>query len=482
MGETQGAVVSIQMTPFSTLSNRLYKTVRESAKATGKKVRLLSDGSTLEMDSHIWNVLVDALMHLLRNCVDHGVEMSTQRQLAGKPEQGTIRISCFRQGSRFVLRLSDDGAGLDYDAIRNKARDLYSDSDVALMDDAALAALIFKPGFSVRSEVTSMSGRGVGMDVVRNALDQLNGAIEVSASQGEGTEFVLSMPIAVAQLPALMVMFGEQQFAVPMRDVTSVLRLSAEELTKNTFEVDDESFPLLRPAEILRLKPPVASSERRNGASRSSLAFAVETFGRRGIMVADAIIGQKTVVFKNLGSHLQSTPCVAGVTIMGDGSLVPILQTEDLFNRVESVDSQTDRSASSAGDAGKVLDILIADDSISVRKVLGNFITSQGWHPIVAHDGADAMVKIKEKTPDLIILDIEMPNMNGFEVLQALQSQTAYRDIPVLMLTSRSADKYKEKAAGLGARGFVTKPFKNAELISLISGLTSQTPQKDSEQ
>lgn len=482
VGETQGAVVSIQMTPFSTLSNRLYKTVRESAKATGKKVRLLIDGSTLEMDSHIWNVLVDALMHLLRNCVDHGVEMSTQRQLAGKPEQGTIRISCFRQGSRFVLRLSDDGAGLDYDAIRNKARDLYSDSDVALMDDAALAALIFKPGFSVRSEVTSMSGRGVGMDVVRNALDQLNGAIEVSASQGEGTEFVLSMPIAVAQLPALMVMFGEQQFAVPMRDVTSVLRLSAEELTKNTFEVDDESFPLLRPAEILRLKPPVASSERRNGASHSSLAFAVETFGRRGIMVADAIIGQKTVVFKNLGSHLQSTPCVAGVTIMGDGSLVPILQTEDLFNRVESVDSQTDRSASSAGDAGKVLDILIADDSISVRKVLGNFITSQGWHPIVAHDGADAMVKIKEKTPDLIILDIEMPNMNGFEVLQALQSQTEYRDIPVLMLTSRSADKYKEKAAGLGASGFVTKPFKNAELISLISGLTSQTPQKDSEQ
>lgn len=482
VGETQGAVVSIQMTPFSTLGNRLYKTVRESAKATGKKVKLLIDGSTLEMDSHIWNVLADALLHLLRNCVDHGIEMSKQRQLAGKSEQGTIQISCFRQGSRFVLRLSDDGAGLDYDAIRSKARVLYPDSNVAQMDEAELAALIFKPGFSVRSQVTSMSGRGVGMDVVRNALDQLNGAIEVSASPGEGTEFVLSMPIAVAQLPALMVMFGEQRFAVPMRDVTSVLRLSAEEMMKDTFEVDDESFPLLRPAELLHLIPPLPSSERKNGSSRSSLAFAVETFGKRGIMVADAIIGQKTVVFKNLGSHLQSTPCVAGVTIMGDGSLVPILQTEDLFSRAERVNQQIETSAVSEIDDGKILDILIADDSISVRKVLGNFITSQGWRPIVAHDGADAMVKIMDKTPDLIILDIEMPNMNGFDVLQALQAQTKYRDIPVLMLTSRSADKYKEKAVKLGASGFVTKPFKNAELISLISGLTSQTPEKDSEQ
>ena len=196
--ETQGVVVSIQKTPFSTLSNRLYKTVRESAKATGKKVRLRIDGADLEMDTHIWNVLVDALMHLIRNCIDHGVESSKQRHLAGKPEQATIRINCLRQGNRFVLRLSDDGAGLDYDAIRRKAQVLYPGIDVTQMDEKELTDLIFKPGFSVCSEVSSMSGRGVGMDVVKNSLDQLDGIVEVHTSPGEGTEFVLSIPIAIA--------------------------------------------------------------------------------------------------------------------------------------------------------------------------------------------------------------------------------------------------------------------------------------------
>ncbi len=480
VGEVQGAVQSIQMTPFSVLANRLYKTVRESARATEKQVRLLIEGGSMEMDSHIWNVLADALMHMLRNCVDHGVEPIAERQLAGKPEQATIRINCSRRGSRFVLRLSDDGAGLDYEAIRNRARTLYPDTDVEQMDDKQLAALIFKQGFSIRSKVTSISGRGVGMDVVRTALDQLDGVIEVYSHLGQGPDFVLSMPIAVAQLPALIVMFGKQKYAVPMRDVNSVLRLSAEEMKSNTLKVDDESFPLLRPAELLLMKQ--SGTVREKVSQDSSLALAVETFGKRGVLVADAIIGQKNVVFKSLGSHLQNIPCVAGATILGDGSLVPILQTEDLFSLVETAAQQSGTHIQEISGEEKIQEILIADDSISIRKVLANFITAQGWQPTTAHDGVDAINKIKERKPDLILLDIEMPRMNGFEVLQTLQSQSAYRDIPVLMLTSRSAAKYREKAAELGARGFVTKPFKDEELASRISALTARNTAEGSGQ
>ncbi|RUM43523.1 MAG: hypothetical protein DSY80_05480, partial [Desulfocapsa sp.] len=474
VSEIQGSVNAIQMTPFHTLSNRLHKIVRESARATGKKVRLLIEGGSLEMDTYVWDVLADALMHMLRNCVDHGIEPADIRQQLDKPYLATIRIDCSRQGSRFVLRLSDDGGGLDYDAVRSRGIDLYPESGVEQMDKNELAALIFRQGFSVREKVTTMSGRGVGMDVVKNAIEQLNGFIEVQSTSGKGTEFVLSMPIIVAQLPALMVMFGKQQFAVPMRDVNTVLRLSAKEMLADSFEFENEQLPLLWPVDLLALRHSGDLAGERSNQQNSPLALVVDTGGRRGMLMVDAVLGQRDIVFKNLGNHLQSIPCVAGATILGDGSLVPILQTEDMFRRLEILSQADDTIRSADKDKKKILEILIADDSISVRKVLSNFVISHDWHATVASDGVDAMEKIREQKPDIVLLDIEMPRMNGFEVLQAIQSQSAYRDVPVLMLTSRSATKYREKAAGLGASGFVTKPFKDDELLSLINSLTSR--------
>jgi chemosensory pili system protein ChpA (sensor histidine kinase/response regulator) len=463
------------MTPFSSIGNRLHKTVRESARVTGKKIRLLIEGGSIEMDTNVWDVLADALMHMLRNCVDHGVESVDVRHQLDKPDQATIRIDCSRQGSRFVLRLSDDGSGLDYDAIRSRGVALYPDSDVEQMDNNGLAALIFKQGFSVRKEVTTMSGRGVGMDVVRDAMEQLNGFIEVQSVPGQGTDFLLSLPIVVAQLPALMVMFGKQQFAVPMRDVNTVLRLSGEEMLADSFEFEGEQLPLLWPVALLGL---TKTTDLRSNSETNPLAFVVDTGDRRGVLMADAVLGQKEIVFKNLGSHLQDIPCVAGATILGDGSLVPILQTEDLFHRSEVLTQAGEIGRPEDKSKEKTLEILIVDDSISVRKVLSNFVASHGWLATVAVDGVDAMEQIRVNKPDLVLLDIEMPRMNGFEVLQAMQSQAAYQNIPVLMLTSRSAVKYREKASELGASGFVTKPFKDDELLSLINGLTAQKKAK----
>ena len=235
-------------------------------------------------------------------------------------------------------------------------------------------------------------------------------------------------------------------------------------------------MPLLHPAEILRLKNIPVSSTNAKDHNVDPLAIAVDVGGKHGVLVTDGVVSKSDVIFRNLGSHLKYVPCIAGATIMGDGTLVPILQTEDLFTRAEmSSRVHDDKTVTESATEDKALTILIVDDSISIRKVLTNFISNQRWNPMVAYDGMDAMDKIRENKPDLVLLDIEMPRMNGFEVLQSLQLQSAYCNIPVIMLTSRSASKYRDKATRLGAQGFITKPFKDEDVVSLITSLTRKT-------
>lgn len=469
LAELQSKMKRVQMTPFSTLANRLYRTVRESARVTGKSVRLVVEGGQIEMDSYVWDILADPLMHMLRNSVDHGIETQKERQAVGKLEQATIRIACSRRGNQFVLRLSDDGRGLDLEAIRQRALTLYPDLAVEQMSDQELAGLIFNQGFSIRTQVTQMSGRGVGMDVVRNAVDLLHGTIEVTTIANKGADFLFLLPITVAQLPALLISCSQEKFAVPMRDIARVLRLTKEESSKQTLNIDGDILPVLRPDRIMGLRRVGRFGSGKNTKEAVRFGVVVKVAGKRGVLVVDEILGNRELVFKSLGSHLRSVPCVAGVTIMGDGNLMPILHTEDLFNREKSSrQAGIDDLGQRVGDEVAALTVLAVDDSISIRRVLSKFITAQGWTPVLAVDGVDGLEKIREHHPDLVMLDVEMPRMNGFEVLQLLQSQSDLRDIPVLMLTSRSAEKYKDKARQLGARGFVTKPFDAEKLASLI--------------
>ncbi len=484
--EVQNALHGIQMIPFSTLSNRLYRTVRESARATDKSVRLLIEGGTMEMAAHVWDILSDPLMHMLRNSVDHAIEKQKERIKADKPEQATIRITCSRQGNRFVLRLSDDGRGLDYEAIRRRGIVLYPGTGVDKMNHRQLASLIFKQGFSIRSKVTTISGRGVGMDVVNNALDQLQGTVEVLSSQGQGCVFILSLPIAVAQLPALLVNFGNQMYAVPMHDISQVLRVSGKQARSNHIKLDNKTLPVFRPAELLGFAQAEWSELSTREGEDSFLALAVDVGEQQGVIVTDKVIGQRDVVFKPLGSHLKKVPAVAGATIMGDGRLVPILQSEDLFPLHAHTMEEDAVTETESAVREKPLHVLVADDSISIRKVLTSFIAGQGWIPTVARDGVDALGEIWKKKPDVILLDIEMPRMDGFEVLKSLQAQEDYRDIPTLMLTSRTGQKYRDKAVELGADGFVTKPFNDEQLVSLIRQVAgkrseAETPGKRSE-
>ncbi|MCP3898599.1 MAG: response regulator, partial [Desulfobacteraceae bacterium] len=451
INEIQDSMQIIKMTPFSTLSNRLHKTVRESARVTKKSVQLIIEGDYMEMDTHVWDVLADPLMHLLRNSVDHGIESPEQRKKLKKSKLATINIKCIRRGSWINMHFSDDGKGLDYDAIRKKASKLYPKEDIASMDNDELTSMIFKHGFTIKTKATTISGRGVGMDVVNHAVKQLNGNINVLSKAGKGIEFILRLPIEVAQLPALLVKFGQQDFAVPLRDITRVFKINRKQSAKDDFELDNTTMPLLRPTEIMRLKPMSQPIE------KNPFAISVDVGGANGVLVTDAILGKKDIVFKNLGSHLHNqVPCIAGATIMGNGSLIPILNTEELFSLEKSSVNLAKEASLKADSDEKVLQILIVDDSISIRKVLSNFISNHGWQPSAAKDGVDAMEMIRQHSFDLILLDIEMPRMNGFDVLQSLQLHLDYSNIPVLMLTSRSAKKYKTKATELGAKGFVT--------------------------
>ncbi|MCI5208388.1 MAG: hybrid sensor histidine kinase/response regulator [Candidatus Electrothrix sp. ATG2] len=284
----------------------------------------------------------------------------------------------------------------------------------------------------------------------------------------------MRLPVAVAQLPVILARFGTQIYAVPMHDVTGVVRADSEEKKAREFIYDGETLPLLHPAKVPGFETGGGYVEE-NPTQEDQALLVVHAGGKRAAVLCEQLIGQRDVVFKDLGTHLHSVPCISGVTIMGDGDLVPILQVDEVIRNWASVvkgrdERRTSRSTQKSGP----LRILVVDDSISVRKVVSNLITQQGWLPVAARNGIEAVEKIREEKPDVVLLDVEMPRMNGFEVLQTLQAQPELRDIPVAMLTSRSADKYQEKARGLGARGFMTKPFKADEVISFIRQETAK--------
>ncbi len=459
----QNRMIGLRMTPLSVLSARMQRTVREAERSTGHPAQLVIEGESIMMDTRVWDTMADALMHILRNSVAHG----------GSPEQQlTVYIKAERHGGQFSLRIKDDGKGLNYEAIRAKGMKLYPLERIGSLSNEKLANLIFRHGFSSAGTVSNIAGRGVGMDVVRDAVELLNGSVEIFSLQGQGLELLIRLPVAVAQLHAVLVRLAGQIYAVPMHDISSAERVKPEEITDSHYETDSgRKMPLIKPIAI----PGFQVSPLGEVLPESELAVLIIRIGnRQAALLCEQIIGQRDIVFKDLGSHLDSVSCIAGMTIMGDGSLVPILQTEDLLTRwIELSASEVEATLEEHAEE-RVLQVLVVDDSISVRKVVSNFLLQQGWQPTVARNGIEALEHIREERPDLVLLDVEMPRMNGFEVLQALQSQPDLLDIPVVMLTSRSADKYREKASQLGARGFMTKPFKEDEAIELIRRMTSR--------
>lgn len=471
LSELQEKVMRVRMTPMAALVNRLRRTVRETAAQLGKEVHFSIHGEEIELDKVVWEKLADPLMHLLRNAVDHGIEPPTKRKALGKPDAATVRLSAAYQGNQVVIRITDDGAGLDFEAIHQAAAAITPASKLDRLAREDLAEMIFLPGFSTRRTVSTVSGRGVGMDVVKENIAALKGRVQVEATaKDQGTTFQIRIPLTLAVMRALLFTVAGRLYATALYDIQEIRRVNPEEISGpqgRSLKIGGRTLPFYRLSDYLTGGP-----VQDPGGDRQTwpLVMVVDTGAWQGAVAIDRLFNQKEIVIKNLGSHLRRVRGIAGATVLGDGRIAPILNLEELLAAATAQPHQTSRPVQPVRQ--KPLEIMVVDDSVSVRTVVSRLMQRQGWKVQTAKDGVEAMERLHTLRPDLIVLDIEMPRMNGYEFMSAFRARAGFKDTPVVMLTSRAASKHRDKARALGVNGFMTKPYEDGDFISLVKRLT----------
>lgn len=473
-GEIQDGLMRVRMVPLATLASRLQRTVRVAASHEGKLADLFIEGQNIELDTTVLDQMVDPLLHLLRNAVSHGVETPARRAAQGKRERGTIRLRSFYEGTQVVIEVSDDGAGLDPQLIRSKAlsRGHISSADAGQMSEKELFSLIFLPGFSTAKELSEVSGRGVGMDIVKASIDKLQGTLALDSTLGKGTTFTIRLPTTLAVARALLIKAHGETFAVPLSTVTQIIRVERDEIEHlaqdAVIRVGGRVYPVIRLGEALRLKQPADEAVERLPV------LILKVGGDHIALVVEQVIEGREIVIKSLGNHLRRVHSIMGATLMGDGRVVPILQPSDLV-RSSPPSTMPARPIAQQSTAGvtEALRVMVVDDSPSVRRVMSNLLKSVGWQPTAAKDGLQALEMLhgSPEQPNVILLDVEMPRMDGYELLATLKRQETYRTIPVVMITSRTGEKHRRKAIDLGASEYLSKPYQEEELLNVIRRL-----------
>jgi chemosensory pili system protein ChpA (sensor histidine kinase/response regulator) len=469
--DAQTHLLRTRMEPIRAISPRLHRTLREVATSQNKTVELAIECEELELDKTILDGIVDPLMHLLRNSVDHGIEAPHLRRAVGKPSKARVCISGSHHGTQAVLRISDDGKGLDLLKIREVAvASGYVDAHVAAsLAPRDLLSYIFLPGFSTSSNVTEFSGRGVGMDSVRNKIRDLQGSIEVESTAGQGTTFTIFLPMTLAVTRALIVAVGDQVFAIPTRAVDRIAKVKSDQIDWNEKEpsicIDGKETTVFR---ILSRPGRVPSSP---SSDRTVTVIMLRSRERDAAVCVDAIVSSDDIVIKALNHHLRGVRGLIGATLLGDGSVVPII---DPMAVVRSPDSKINHGAagmtSPCRSTCDTLTVMSVDDSVSVRRVMKAMIEYAGWTAVTAKDGVDALDKLAtfQQPPDIVLLDVEMPRMDGFELLSRLREQPDFADTPIVMITSRSGEKHHEEAIRRGATDYAVKPIQSETLTDLI--------------
>jgi chemosensory pili system protein ChpA (sensor histidine kinase/response regulator) len=464
--ELQEGLMRTRMVPFDTVVPRLRRVLRQAASDTGKQVQLRLDGAQGELDRNVLERMTAPLEHMLRNSVAHGLEMPDARTSAGKAGEGVVQIAVRKEGSEVVLQVSDDGRGLDRDAIRarGEARGLVR-KDVPL-SNAQLDTLIFEPGFSTAEEVTRLAGRGVGMDVVASEVRQLGGTIDIHSEPGKGTVFTLRLPQTLAVTQAAFVLIGETTFAVPIASVRGVGRIPREELAKGVtnYRYGNEEYVLHDLGKLLGHAPAKAEGQ-------LQMPLLLTRSGDLHIAVTvDQIIGNREIVVKPIGPQVASIPGIFGATIMGDGSVVVILDVAPLVRRQAALAAEEVIEAVPVEERPVPL-VMVVDDSITMRKVTGRVLERNNFEVITAKDGLDALERMVERVPDLMLLDIEMPRMDGYELATAMKADARLAKVPIIMITSRTGDKHRQRAMDIGVNRYLGKPYQENELMRNVFSL-----------
>ncbi len=488
--ELQDGLMQTRMVRFDGLRARLARVVRQTAGTVGKKVQMEMSGGELEVDRSIQERIVAPLEHVLRNAVSHGIESPEKRRANGKPEQGTIRLDLHRGGTDIVIDISDDGGGIDPAAVRRNAIEkglIDADDD---RHDNEVIKLILETGFSTADEVTQISGRGVGMDVVDAEIRRLGGTLGIQTELGSGTRFTVRLPVTLAINQAVMVQAGDDTYAIPIASIEGVAQVAAGDLKAYYVDPTQPYHYAGNDYRVQHLGTMLGTSEPRlENEEVSYPVIMIRAGDDRVALHVDGLVGRREVVVKPLGAPLNMLPGISGATIMADGAVVLILdiggllRTEQRFvasvgSRAEAADDADTAEALDAGQVGEgartARTVLVVDDSITIRKVTNRILERNGITVATAKDGVDALSWMTHTVPDLILLDIEMPRMDGYEVATYVRGDERLADVPIIMITSRTGEKHRERAEGIGVNRYLGKPYQEAELMEHINAVLDE--------
>ena len=476
--ELQDDLLRTRMVEFDTsLAERLHRVVRQAARESSKQAQLLIVGGHIELDRSVLERLTGAFEHLLRNCVSHGIETPEARRAAGKPELGTITLSLVQEGNEVVLDFADDGAGLNLARIRERGEMLGLIAQGAAVGDAELMDLIFAPGFSTASQVTELAGRGVGMDVVRSEVNTLGGYIDLRSSPGQGAGFALHVPLTTALTQIVLLRYGEHSVAVPASLMESVQRLPLSQVEqayeRGSLQLGETSLPFYWLGGLMN------HSGRGVLAGRSLPVVLIKSAHQRLALHVDEVLGNQEVVIKNLGAQLSGVPGLAGISLLASGEVALIYNPVALahwYGAAAQAHAQHVSAAASPVEAPEVLAplVLVVDDSLTVRRVTQRLLEREGYRVQLAKDGMDAMEQLAgDELPAVVLSDIEMPRMDGFDLVRNMRADARLATLPVIMITSRIAQKHRDYARELGVDHYLGKPYDEEHLLDLIARYTS---------
>ncbi len=476
--ELQEGLMKTRMIPFASMVPRLRRIVRQISGELEKKVEFDVRNPEGEMDRNILERMVAPLEHMLRNALDHGIEKPGDRKKAGKPETGEVTLSLTREGGDVVLRMIDDGAGIPASIIRDKAiRQGMLDKNEELSEREILQ-FILQPGFSTAQQVTQISGRGVGMDVVASEIKQLGGSLDIDSTVGKGTVFTVRLPFTVSVNRALMVSTGEDFYAIPLNTIEGIVRVSTYELEEYykpeapLYEYAGQNYRLQYLGSLLNSD----HHPKLQGQALPLPVILVRGAEQPMALQVDSLMGSREIVVKSLGPQFSTVRGVSGATILGDGNVVVILDLPAMIRSDILSERQRLASLENAKEASRkavqVTTVMVVDDSVTVRKVTSRLLERNGMEVVTAKDGLDAVAQLQDHRPDVILLDIEMPRMDGFEVASFVRHDEALKDTPICMITSRTGEKHRERALSIGVNEYLGKPFQETELLETIKRLT----------
>ncbi|WP_180037066.1 Hpt domain-containing protein [Acinetobacter sp. YH16052] len=478
--EIQESLMGTRLVPFDRMLPRLQRIVRQTSTTLNRPAELIVQNTEGELDRNILERLVTPFEHMLRNAIDHGLEDTADRIALNKPEMGSIVLNISRQGTDVIVSFSDDGKGIDAEKIREKAMSLDLIKADQVIDQEEILQFIFHPGFSTAKAVTQISGRGVGLDVVQSEIKSLGGHVSVSSELGKGTIFTIRVPTTVAVSDALMVKVGDQQYAISLAQIDRIVRIAPTTLESyfnskdDYFKIDGANYKLRYLSEFVGNQP----IPRLNNVGHSLPVLLIKgNSGQTIALLVDQLVGSRAqIVVKPIGQQFANVGVVAGATILGDGQVCLILDGQNVARQIQATQRvkqlNDQRDGSRNANARRL--VMIVDDSVTVRKVTSRLLERQGYDIVTAKDGVDAIEQLENVRPDLMLLDIEMPRMDGFEVTNLVRHHDIHRDLPIIMITSRTGEKHRERAFSLGVTHYMGKPFQEAELLANIQQLIAE--------